>query len=117
MSAEFKETVAVFLQDPRRWKSFQSRTEPTVLQPKRALILTKLSRYEFERLRHADLNEKQLQEALRKRGSDYNHLLYHHTIHKNCEAAVIKALKEHNIETKVVQCSLHSPSRCHKNHL
>ena len=70
--------------------------------PKRVLILTKLSRYEFEKLRHANLNEKQLEETLRKRGSDYKLLLYHHTLHKSCEFDVVRTLKEHNIETKIV---------------
>jgi len=64
--------------------------------------LTKLSRYEFEKLRHSDLNEAQLEEALKKRGSDYQMLLYHHNIHKNCEATVKEMLEKHDIETKVV---------------
>ena len=29
-------------------------------------------------------------------------LLYHHTLHKNCEAMVKNILEEKNIETKVV---------------
>lgn len=70
--------------------------------PKRALVLTKLSRYEFEKLRHKNLDEAQLEDTLRKRGSDYNMLLYHHTLHKNCEAMVKNILEKKNIETKVV---------------
>ena len=76
--------------------------EPSTFLPRKVLVLTKLSRYEFEKLRHADLNERQLEETLRKRGSDYNNILYHHTLHKNCEAMVVRMLAEHNIETKVV---------------
>lgn len=64
--------------------------------------MTKLSRYEFEKLRRSDLNETQLEEALKKRGSDYQMLLYHHNLHKNCEATLKKTLEKHNIETKVV---------------
>lgn len=96
-------------------------------------MLTKLSRYEFEKLRHKNLNESQLEEVLKKRGSDYSELsdlkigpykqllypvkgfilsvfcffslvdmlLYHHTLHKNCEAMVKNTLEEKNIETKV----------------
>ena len=40
-------------------------------RPKKALILTKVSRYEYERFRHPDMNETQFELALRKRGSDY----------------------------------------------
>lgn len=56
--------------------------EPGVFRPQKVLILTKLSRYEFERRRHPELTEKQLEKCLRLRGSDYNNLLYHHYIHK-----------------------------------
>lgn len=44
--------------------------------PKRALVLTKLSRYEFEKLRHKNLDEAQLEDTLRKRGSDYSKIFY-----------------------------------------
>ena len=50
--------------------------------PKRVLILTKLSRFDFEKLRHPTLTDSQLETTLKKRGSDYNTLLYHHYIHK-----------------------------------
>ena len=40
-------------------------------RPKKALILTKVSRYEYERFRHPELNETQFELALKKRGSDY----------------------------------------------
>lgn len=56
--------------------------EPANFKPQKVLILTKLSRYEFEKRRHPDLTEKQLEKCLRDRGSDYNILLYHHYIHK-----------------------------------
>ncbi|EFX80504.1 hypothetical protein DAPPUDRAFT_318645 [Daphnia pulex] len=79
-----------------------SPSEASTFSPKKALVLTKLSRYEFEKLRHKNLDENQLEDALRKRGSDYNMLLYHHTLHKNCEAMVKSILEEKNIETKVV---------------
>ena len=57
-------------------------TDAQKFQPRRILILTKLSRYEFEKRRHPELTERQLEESLRSRGSDYNLLLYHHYIHK-----------------------------------
>ena len=40
-------------------------------KPKKALILTKVSRYEYERFRHPDMTETEFELALRKRGSDY----------------------------------------------
>ncbi|EEC00842.1 poly(p)/ATP NAD kinase, putative, partial [Ixodes scapularis] len=55
-------------------------------RPQRALVLTKFSRYEFEKRRHAHLTEEQLVKDLEARGSDYNSLVHHHKIHtKNLE--------------------------------
>lgn len=56
--------------------------DPGTFKPQKVLILTKLSRYEFERRRHPEFTEKELEKCLRLRGSDYNNLLYHHYIHK-----------------------------------
>ncbi|XP_071448465.1 NAD kinase 2, mitochondrial isoform X1 [Hetaerina americana] len=69
---------------------------------KRALIVSKLSRYEFERYRHPDLSEVELERVLRRRGSDYDMLLYHHQLHKECEDIVAAALRDAGAETRVV---------------
>ncbi|XP_037079021.1 probable deoxyhypusine synthase [Pollicipes pollicipes] len=58
--------------------------------PKKALILTKFSRYEFEKKRHGNIPEAELEKRLKERGSDYNMLLYHHYLHKGCENTVCK---------------------------
>jgi len=97
-TVNFQQNVAMSRNTASSWISM----EPALFSPEKVLILTKLSRYEFEKLRHADLNEQQLERALRKRGSDYNMLLYHHTIHKNCEALVTKTLEDYNIEAKII---------------
>lgn len=76
--------------------------EPGVFKPQKVLILTKLSRYEFERRRHPELTEKQLEKCLRLRGSDYNLLLYHHYIHKGVENTVNSVFTAAGIETRVV---------------
>ncbi|KAG8191209.1 hypothetical protein JTE90_021946 [Oedothorax gibbosus] len=70
--------------------------------PKKALILTKFSRYEFEKKTHADLSEAELVKNLTERGSDYDNLLQHHEIHTVNRENVVKTLKENDIETKVV---------------
>ncbi|XP_059473912.1 NAD kinase 2, mitochondrial [Neocloeon triangulifer] len=68
----------------------------------KALIVSKLSRYEFERFRQPSLSAAQLEKELRRRGSDYELLLHHHHVHKSCEAAVDAALKARNVQTRVV---------------
>ncbi|KAF8782341.1 NAD kinase 2 like protein [Argiope bruennichi] len=78
----------------------------TPFTPKKALILTKFSRYEFEKRTHSDLSEdeliKNLHFQLEDRGSDYNNLLQHHQIHMKNRELVVKTLQDHGIETKVV---------------
>ena len=51
-------------------------------KPKKAVILTKVSRYEFEKLRHDNLSEAQLEQELTARGSNYAAIRHHHNIHK-----------------------------------
>jgi len=86
---------------------------PGSFKPKRALILTKVSRYEFERRRMEQanqdgksgklLNEDDFEEALTRRGSDYNLIKRHHVIHKNTETKVIEALKSRGIEVRCIR--------------
>lgn len=76
---------------------------PQNFKPKKALILTKVSRYEYERLRHPNLSETEFELALNKRGSDYAMIRFHHNVHKSSEERVIRSLESHGIETRKVQ--------------
>ncbi|XP_064476811.1 NAD kinase 2, mitochondrial-like isoform X2 [Ornithodoros turicata] len=78
------------------------RTDGPAFVPKRALVLTKFSRYEFEKRRHADLTEEELVKDLEARGSDYNSLLHHHKIHTKNRELVVSTLKQKGIETRLV---------------
>jgi len=102
-----------------------SNTDPKEFRPKRALILTKVSRYEFEKHRliadnakeqsssgtsgsaskqpQPQLSEDDFIEALRRRGSDYETMKRHHIIHKSTESKVREALEAKGIEVKVIQ--------------
>lgn len=80
-----------------------STTHDSVFQPKRVLILTKLSRLEFEQLRQPEVtHDSDLETVLRKRGSDYSTLLYHHYIHKGCESRVHNCFQEFGVETRLI---------------
>lgn len=81
---------------------FGSSTEEPVFRPRRALVLTKFSRYEFEKRRHAHLTEEQLVQDLESRGSDYNSLVHHHKIHTKNRELVVNTLRENGIETRLV---------------
>ena len=44
---------------------------PQDFKPKKALVVSKVSRYEFERSKFSELSENEFEDLLTKRGSDY----------------------------------------------
>jgi len=77
--------------------------DPAQFRPKKAVLLTKVSRYEFEKLRHEQLTEKQLEEELTARGSNYAAVRHHHNVHKALEERVARTLETAGVETKIVK--------------
>ncbi|XP_015792981.1 NAD kinase 2, mitochondrial [Tetranychus urticae] len=69
---------------------------------KKALILTKFSRYEFEKRTNPNLTEEQLIDKLQRRGSDYRNLLHHHQIHCNSRDKLKLALEKRGLEVRMV---------------
>ncbi|XP_034476448.1 NAD kinase 2, mitochondrial isoform X2 [Drosophila innubila] len=74
---------------------------PTNFNLKRALVVTKLSRYEVEQLRHPELSREQLDQKLRDRGTDVEMLLYLHNLHKDFERRVVQSFKDVGCEVKM----------------
>ncbi|XP_055381716.1 NAD kinase 2, mitochondrial isoform X2 [Condylostylus longicornis] len=75
---------------------------PKNFKIERALLVTKLSRYEFERLRNPKLSETELEKTLRSRGTDYDTLIFLHNLHKNFEHRVAKNFKNAGVEVKLI---------------
>jgi NAD+ kinase len=48
----------------------------------KVLILSKLSRYEFERRKSNSANDDELEKELRSRGTDFERLIHCHVLHK-----------------------------------
>jgi hypothetical protein len=69
---------------------------------KRALLVSKVTRYELECQRYPDLSLAKLETALRKQCFDYDVLLQHHHLHKEFEHRVRNILNECGIETRTV---------------
>ena len=67
------------------------------------LILNKITRYEFEKLRNPHLNETELKEKLTRKGSNFERLIEHHNTHMRSLEKIIKTLKDYRIETRVTQ--------------
>ncbi|XP_012262297.2 NAD kinase 2, mitochondrial isoform X2 [Athalia rosae] len=84
--------------------------------PKRVLVLSKVSRYYYEKLWGPDLNESQLRRRLMDRGSDYDALLASHQNDKEKELATTNILKDLNIEYKVMNRSVNNLCRLSVDH-
>ncbi|XP_063238419.1 NAD kinase 2, mitochondrial [Bacillus rossius redtenbacheri] len=69
---------------------------------RRALLVSKSSRYELESLRHPGLCPRELEAKLRRRGSDFDLLAHHHRVHKDFERLVEAAMRGRGIETRLV---------------
>uniref|UniRef100_A0A6P7FNM7 NAD(+) kinase n=1 Tax=Diabrotica virgifera virgifera TaxID=50390 RepID=A0A6P7FNM7_DIAVI len=81
-------------------KNFCNDAQPLKLE--KALIVSKLSRYEFERTKHKGLSEKGLESLLRKRGSNYEKLVGFHHLHKEFEENLKNIILASGTEVEIV---------------
>ncbi|XP_022109858.1 NAD kinase 2, mitochondrial-like [Acanthaster planci] len=77
-------------------------------RPKRALVVSKLSRYAFEKKRFGDIGEDGLKKVLSQRGSHYDKLLKKHRIHESNVRKVVDTFESQNIEVRLAQRFDHS---------
>ncbi|CAH1117127.1 unnamed protein product [Phaedon cochleariae] len=68
----------------------------------KALVVSKLSRYEYERKKHEELTDQEFEKLLRNRGTDLVKLLHFHNLHKKFEEKVSNTLMSMGIDVKVV---------------
>ena len=69
---------------------------------KKVLIVSKLTRLEFEKSREKDITDERLQQKLKERGSDFDAMQYYHFLHKDVEHKVAQSFQQHGVEVKVV---------------
>lgn len=69
---------------------------------RRVLVVSKLTRLEFEKTRDQGLSDEKLEQKIRDRGSDYDAMKYYHHLHKDVEEVVVKSFQDEGIEVKVV---------------
>ncbi|XP_067630732.1 NAD kinase 2, mitochondrial [Eurosta solidaginis] len=96
------------IREYRAWRKFSSHSKggmakypPPQFKLRRALIITKFSRYEFEQTRYPQLNREQLEKKLRDRGTDYEMLMFLHNLHKDFERNVVQSFLDVGCEVKV----------------
>lgn len=68
----------------------------------KVLVISKLSRYEFEKRKHKNLNDCELKQLLKNRGTDFDKLINFHDAHKMYEENVVSTLKNMGIDVEVV---------------
>ncbi|XP_055347079.1 NAD kinase 2, mitochondrial-like isoform X2 [Paramacrobiotus metropolitanus] len=73
-----------------------------VFQPEKVVVLSKITRYEFERKRYPHLSDRQLAEKLAQKGSDYYTLRELNAYHKNQADKIVRTLRNKGIETHIV---------------
>ncbi|XP_063404253.1 NAD kinase 2, mitochondrial-like [Mytilus trossulus] len=83
--------------------STSSLPNKTPFKPKTAVVLSKVTRYEFEKRIFPDFTEQQLKDHLESKRSDYDGLLERHNRHYSCVDLVERELRNNGIEAKVVQ--------------
>lgn len=68
---------------------------------KKVLVVSKLSRYDFERYKYKNLTQSDFHNVIKERGSDLDKLLYYHELHKNFEHRVVNAFRNMGIVVEV----------------
>lgn len=71
-------------------------------QIKKALLVSKLTRLEYEKYRFPHLNDSDLEQEIRDRGTHYDSLAHYHELHKKFETKVAKSFKELGVDIEIV---------------
>ncbi|XP_028175516.1 NAD kinase 2, mitochondrial [Ostrinia furnacalis] len=71
------------------------------LQMEKCLIVSKVTRYEYEKHCHENTSEAELEKILRKRGSDFDTMVSNHREQKAFEENVAKRLKEMGVKVEM----------------
>ncbi|XP_066143092.1 NAD kinase 2, mitochondrial isoform X2 [Euwallacea fornicatus] len=66
------------------------------------LVVSKLSRFEYEKKKFKNLTDKEMLDKLRRRGTDVEKLIRYHDLHKKFEDNVVNTLKNMGVAFKVV---------------
>lgn len=109
----FSGTLQLLHSSSRIFKGLQIslRYESTFV-PKRVLVLAKVSRYDFEKLREPELSENQIKTKIVERGSDCQAMLESHRKNQAVVSKAVETLKNMNIEYKLTD-----RSACEKKHI
>lgn len=71
------------------------------LVPERVLIVSKVSRYQFERSQEPDIDDREFKSRLLDRGANYDSMLASHEKNKIVERKLVDTLKKNNINYQI----------------
>lgn len=74
---------------------------PSDFKFKNALLVSKLSRFEFEQQKNPNLSTNELEKMLRARGTDYQALVDFHKYQKEYEESVVKSFQHYGKKVKI----------------
>ncbi|KAL4236084.1 NAD kinase 2 [Mactra antiquata] len=77
--------------------------DTALFKPRRIVILSRITRYEFEKILYKDFTEEQFQQKMEKKRTDYQTLLERHKTHYYCLERMTKSIVGHGIEARVVK--------------
>lgn len=83
-------------------QQYRRYSDETKVPFRKCLILTKMTRYEYERIRHKRVSESELQAIIRKRGTDYEDMLEYHRNQRAFEESVASTLRSMGMDVKLV---------------
>lgn len=101
-SSQYHRSANLLSQDSANRNSTPSPKTQRKFRLRKALIVTKLSRYEFEQHKHPKMTVNELEHMLRDRGTDYDALIQIHKAHKEFETRVANSFEQFGVEVKLV---------------
>lgn len=102
LGRDFEKTEST--QETSSHETYTTQNNQCNFNPRKILVLSKLSRYQFERQQHPpDMSETEFRHIIEKRGSDYTLIKYYHNVHKAVVEKTMQALEKRGLEVKLCQ--------------
>ncbi|XP_048523389.1 NAD kinase 2, mitochondrial isoform X2 [Dendroctonus ponderosae] len=79
------------------------------IKTEKVLVVSKLSRFEFEKKKFKDLTNNQVLDTLRQRGTDIEKMIRYHDLHKKFEENVVNTFENLGVSVKVVNRYSYTP--------
>ncbi|XP_013183546.1 NAD kinase 2, mitochondrial [Amyelois transitella] len=96
-----KELESIMPRTTSRRGSTTSKDEKPKLKMEKCLIVSKVTRYEYEKYSRENITDKELERIIRKRGSDFEAMKQTHSEQKAFEEGVARSLREMGLQVEM----------------